>query len=193
MQVPLKTFTTKYKGIARVLLNEVYIAQAINLSSVPKSPSPEKFGAKKFNAIWDTGATNTVITQKVVSDCSLKPIGMTKVQTAKGESSSSVYFASIFLPNRVAIPQLRVTEGIIAGDAEVLIGMDIISHGDFAVTNKDGKTIFSFRLPSIERIDFVEQTQSVAAPQISKPSPKVGRNDPCPCGSGKKYKKCCGK
>jgi uncharacterized protein len=23
-------------------------------------------------------------------------------------------------------------------------------------------------------------------------SPKVGRNAPCPCGSGKKYKKCCG-
>lgn len=23
--------------------------------------------------------------------------------------------------------------------------------------------------------------------------PKVGRNDPCPCGSGKKFKKCCGK
>ena len=24
-----------------------------------------------------------------------------------------------------------------------------------------------------------------------RPTPKVGRNDPCPCGSGKKYKKCC--
>ncbi|MBR6467995.1 MAG: SEC-C domain-containing protein, partial [Desulfovibrio sp.] len=24
-------------------------------------------------------------------------------------------------------------------------------------------------------------------------APRVGRNDPCPCGSGKKYKKCCGK
>lgn len=24
-----------------------------------------------------------------------------------------------------------------------------------------------------------------------RPEPKVGRNDPCPCGSGKKYKKCC--
>jgi hypothetical protein len=24
-------------------------------------------------------------------------------------------------------------------------------------------------------------------------SPKVGRNEPCPCGSGKKYKKCCGR
>ncbi len=27
----------------------------------------------------------------------------------------------------------------------------------------------------------------------AKPSPAVGRNDPCPCGSGRKYKKCCGK
>jgi uncharacterized protein len=27
---------------------------------------------------------------------------------------------------------------------------------------------------------------------FAAPSSKVGRNDPCPCGSGKKYKKCCG-
>ena len=27
---------------------------------------------------------------------------------------------------------------------------------------------------------------------IRREEPKVGRNDPCPCGSGKKYKKCCG-
>jgi uncharacterized protein YecA (UPF0149 family) len=31
-----------------------------------------------------------------------------------------------------------------------------------------------------------EKTPAAAASQ------KVGRNDPCPCGSGKKYKKCCG-
>ncbi|MEJ5363907.1 MAG: preprotein translocase subunit SecA [Desulfosoma sp.] len=31
------------------------------------------------------------------------------------------------------------------------------------------------------------------APQTVKKDKKVGRNDPCPCGSGKKYKKCCGK
>jgi uncharacterized protein len=30
-------------------------------------------------------------------------------------------------------------------------------------------------------------------PQQPYTSPKVGRNDPCPCGSGKKFKKCCGK
>lgn len=28
---------------------------------------------------------------------------------------------------------------------------------------------------------------------IVNEEPKVGRNDPCPCGSGKKYKNCCGK
>jgi len=28
---------------------------------------------------------------------------------------------------------------------------------------------------------------------IRRKTPKIGRNDPCPCGSGKKYKKCCGR
>ena len=32
---------------------------------------------------------------------------------------------------------------------------------------------------------------TVSAP-VRMPAPKVGRNEPCPCGSGKKYKKCCG-
>jgi SEC-C motif domain protein len=27
---------------------------------------------------------------------------------------------------------------------------------------------------------------------VKRETPKIGRNDPCPCGSGKKYKKCCG-
>ena len=31
------------------------------------------------------------------------------------------------------------------------------------------------------------------AQPITNDGPKVGRNDPCPCGSGKKYKQCCGK
>jgi preprotein translocase subunit SecA len=34
--------------------------------------------------------------------------------------------------------------------------------------------------------------QSSTSPSVN-PDKKVGRNDPCPCGSGKKYKKCCGK
>jgi preprotein translocase subunit SecA len=33
--------------------------------------------------------------------------------------------------------------------------------------------------------------KKTSAPKVA--SEKVGRNDSCPCGSGKKYKKCCGK
>jgi SEC-C motif-containing protein len=33
----------------------------------------------------------------------------------------------------------------------------------------------------------------IAPPEtVTRSEPRVGRNDPCPCGSGKKYKKCCG-
>ncbi len=38
-----------------------------------------------------------------------------------------------------------------------------------------------------------EDWQGEPSPQPIRTEPKVGRNDPCPCGSGKKYKKCCGK
>jgi uncharacterized protein len=33
---------------------------------------------------------------------------------------------------------------------------------------------------------------SMAAQPLRRDTPKVGRNDPCPCGSGRKFKKCCG-
>ncbi|MBE6031878.1 MAG: preprotein translocase subunit SecA [Firmicutes bacterium] len=37
-----------------------------------------------------------------------------------------------------------------------------------------------------------EAPQRVKPQPVRKTAPEVGRNDPCPCGSGKKYKKCCG-
>lgn len=33
----------------------------------------------------------------------------------------------------------------------------------------------------------------IAGPPVVRDGPKIGRNDPCSCGSGKKFKKCCGK
>jgi len=35
--------------------------------------------------------------------------------------------------------------------------------------------------------------EMLADKPIVREEPKVGRNDPCPCGSGRKYKKCCGR
>ena len=102
MRTRVVAFTTSYTGRTNVLKNEVQISQAFDPLSAPKLPK-----LKKFIAIWDTGATSSVITQKVASDCGLKPIGMAKVHHAKGETTTPVYLASIFLPNKVVIPQLR--------------------------------------------------------------------------------------
>lgn len=41
-----------------------------------------------------------------------------------------------------------------------------------------------------ERIDVMKETR---VEQVIRKGKKIHRNDPCPCGSGKKYKKCCGK
>jgi SEC-C motif-containing protein len=38
----------------------------------------------------------------------------------------------------------------------------------------------------------VQSPQASALQAASRSAPKVGRNDPCPCGSSRKYKMCCG-
>jgi len=38
-----------------------------------------------------------------------------------------------------------------------------------------------------------EEAAEKPAQPVKRETRKVGRNEPCPCGSGKKYKKCCGK
>ena len=44
-----------------------------------------------------------------------------------------------------------------------------------------------------ERHDLVENRGDSEEKKTPVHSSKVGRNEPCPCGSGRKYKKCCGK
>ena len=43
------------------------------------------------------------------------------------------------------------------------------------------------------RGDMPKESKEVTHTPVVNNDPKVGRNDPCPCGSGKKYKNCCGK
>ncbi len=58
----------------------------------------------------------------------------------------------------------------------------------------DRAIVSHHELSSFEKVDgqwFFKDARMINNPQ-TRDSPKVGRNDPCPCGSGKKYKKCCG-
>ena len=44
----------------------------------------------------------------------------------------------------------------------------------------------------LKELQFGAPDAGTASQTVSNGGPKVGRNDPCPCGSGKKYKKCHG-
>ncbi len=88
------------------------------------------------------------------------------------------------------------------------LGLDILSAEQGQAGNKEGFVEFvahfimdgeqrAHRERSLFRFEegdghwyFVEEANRKAAPIVKGAQP--GRNDPCPCGSGKKYKKCCG-
>jgi hypothetical protein len=98
----------------------------------------------------------SVISTNVVNSLGLKPIGKARVFHANGESTVCTYLINISLPNGIEFPSLLATEGLLS-DTDVLIGMDIISKGDFAVTTADGDTKMSFQIPSTHDIDFVQE------------------------------------
>jgi hypothetical protein len=112
---------------------------------------------KPFVALWDTGATHSMITQAVVDACGLVSTGLTRVNHAQGTSQVETFVVNIRLPNDVTFPTIRVTKGVLRGGPEVLIGMDIIGAGDFAITNPNGNTKLSYRYPSLANIDFAEE------------------------------------
>lgn len=61
----------------------------------------------------------------------------------------------------------------------------------------DAKAEYLYNLPQWEGIFSPEKRKEIQKQYrdsvMVRNENKIGRNDPCPCGSGKKYKKCCGK
>ncbi len=182
-------FTIKFNGLVDRIITDLVLAPAFNPQNAP-SPLPPHH---KTTALWDTGATKSVITTATASSLGLRPVGTTLVNHAGGSSQSNTYLVNFLLPNKVGVAGILVTEcPSIANNAGAIIGMDIISQGDFSITNTDGHTWMTYRLPSIEPIDYVQEANRIRFAGVR-------RNDPCPCGkkdsTGKrlKYKKCCGK
>jgi hypothetical protein len=176
--IPIHALTHNHKGIANCIITPVEVT---NISSGAIIQS---------RGIWDTGATNSVITKSTAEALGLIPISMATVRGVHGPKEVNVYFANITLNNKKITINAQVTEcDELSGDNSVgvLIGMNVITKGDFSITNLDGNTTMSFRVPSIQKIDYVQGIKN--GNQIVKDKPP-GRNDPCPCGSGKKYKHC---
>ncbi|MFZ4441023.1 MAG: YchJ family protein [Syntrophales bacterium] len=71
-------------------------------------------------------------------------------------------------------------QGIVEFVARFSMKGDQMSHHERAVFEK------------IENRWYFKDGEFMKPKQVRRETPKVGRNEPCPCGSGKKYKKCCG-
>ncbi len=61
--------------------------------------------------------------------------------------------------------------------------------------SRDGGLREHHEVASFARVDgawYLDESEMVKPRPIVRETPKIGRNDPCPCGSGRKDKKCCG-
>ena len=150
-------FTYVTRGIASVLITPVFIWAAYD----PQGEGESTF--REYSAIWDTGATKTMVTQQVAEDCGLIPTAQSRVRGVFGAKKVNGYLVNIALPTQhlnrpqenVAIHNLSVLEApALTGGHNVLIGMDVIGKGDFAISNYRGRTMFTFRIPSQGDIDF---------------------------------------
>ncbi len=145
--------------------------------------------------LWDTGASGSMITSSLVKKLKLMPVGKMEVHGVNGKKITNLYYVVLEIyTNRVKI-RLRVSEceKLSNTGAEMLIGMDVIMLGDFAITNYNNKTTMTYRIPSINEIDFVKDHNNRLKIMKMSSESKPARNDKCPCGSGSKYKNCCGK
>ena len=155
-----RAFKFEYKNVVNKILTPVGVL-------LPKDSGQQRQQLEKFTALWDTGATHTCITQEVVDSTKLFPTGIGKVNTANGYVEVERYIIDLMLPDDVVVQRLLVNKLKKISDAQLLIGMDIISLGDFAVTNQK-KTTFTFRIPSRTTLDFVTETVTGRLPRAGR-------------------------
>jgi gag-polyprotein putative aspartyl protease len=106
-------------------------------------------------ALWDTGATHTCISDRLAAQMGLAIVDIVQVATANGIVRVPTYFAQIKLSNGLIISDLELDQFQFSNDeCDLIVGMDIITQGDFSITNVGGKTVFSFRIPTLSTIDY---------------------------------------
>ena len=138
-------FTKKYDTLARVL------TLPVKVSLISSNGSYETQG------IIDTGSICSVVSMNLVEKLGGIPFSYQFVNTASSHNTlTPMYKASIVLCNKLEITNLMVSDGTLPAGEECLIGMDILSLGDLAVSHFEGKTCISFRIPSQQSIVFAE-------------------------------------
>jgi hypothetical protein len=107
------------------------------------------------NALWDTGATMSAITPEIRDKLKAETIYRKKIAAIHTAKEVDVVYITIEIPNRVIKKTIKVAVCDMASKSEMLIGMDIIMLGDFALSNGNNQTLFSFAVPPFrDKIDF---------------------------------------
>lgn len=154
-----KAFTLKSGGKINRILIPIGLTPMFDPVLNPDKPP---FPILKKQALWDTGATGSLITPQTAQELNLIPTGTTNLVHDGGQEQRNTYIVNIFLPNKVAIWGAVVAEsGNIFGGFDAIIGMDIITMGDMAITNCNDQTCMSYRVPSITQIDYVEEAKKL--------------------------------
>lgn len=81
-----RAFTARYEALSRVLRT-----QEVGISKIQALAIAERTAPRTYSAIWDTGATHTNVTTRVVRECGLVPTGVAEVTgfTAPSEPTST--------------------------------------------------------------------------------------------------------
>lgn len=116
------------------------------------------FECRKVDALIDTGSTISGITSRMVKDMKLTPEGDEHFTHAQGSGFSPVYSVDVVFPRDYVFEDIKVAE--ISDDHinDFLIGMNILTLGDVALSSENGESAFSFRVPSAGKfIDFEKE------------------------------------
>lgn len=146
--------------------------------------------------LWDTGAQNSAITSKAAQQLGLTVVNKTNIRGVHGIQEVNVYYIEIVLNNPDITVKCLATECSELsndGSVDLLLGMNVISRGDFSISNFGGHTTMTFRVPSLEDKDYVKELRDyIRISKIHNIESKKGI-ERCPCGSGKAFKNCHGK
>jgi uncharacterized protein len=102
--------------------------------------------------------------------------------------------AAVHLRPSAWLKMIESCDEIVAQSFGVMMNLADVAHGNSELSQEaiDRLTLEAPDLiPAFVGILHEWRLENYSAPIAPPPSEKTGRNDPCPCGSGKKYKKCC--
>jgi hypothetical protein len=143
----LHTFTLKSNGLLDRIITQVGVSQSQRFCEY----QGVDMVSSEATALWDTGASGSCVSRELARTLGLRAVKQCQITGVGGSQESNVYIVDIRLPNQITVSNVQVTEFLDNGKFEMILGMDIITFGDFSITNFNRESVFQFSYPPTER------------------------------------------